>query len=1442
MRNEEKRKALRAGSSRGNTRNVNTAQTQIFNTLSRNSSNDRGSRQKKRGEESRKTGFLEKRVGSVENALGTTGAALASAFTDAAEQTNMNRKLEENKSSLDNIAKKYGFDSKNSFWDAYNSAYDAGDKAKLEEFKPVVSELQAQTKTNAEDVDEAARKYKDYRENNYISNKINQDRGKFAGSAINTLSTAFDVLAPGAGIAANTVQGGVEGIADELEQNGLANFDIDRAKQNALIGATTGAVVGGTNKAISGQLAKNGGNLFKGNNAITRNLNKLGSSTTAGEVASTLATGAGRGAISGAVGGATGGGLGAALNNQDILEGILSGAQQGAQEGALVGAGMAGANRGLADTKLMQKINQAGTFKDWRNSGDNFNERLTANLTSGDSELGNWLMRKNQSKILGQAGNIGNRVQDVNTDFVSIDPLGNRTKYSADDVRNLIDEYENYTPPKVLSGNSSSEVAEAMGDAGVTLSEIYRRFNGGEFNPYSRADGEAFNKWVQDTKTQLGGDQTPSTLGGWLKQGAQRVAEDMNGSNLGMRVKDVSGDGTLNLEPGDKLARPRRKSISEMTDGEYKTIGDLMNDGMELSDIKKVLPKSQYETLLNNTREIAGLDNLPYEALDVRSKSDLPMLNREQYYEDTLGKVKGNDYVSYRDVPDYMKNHLVNPKDASQEFVMGSNDEILRTLFKDETSPISELYERYENLAQGANANEIYTPENINKAIALAGPEGDTIANNIVDRLFNGRRTINVDGTPSRAKNIQVKNQEAEWVADAPARQEEAVMNMIASAPDEYKLPRDIQNMAINDGTRSIPEAEVVNRTTPETPETEVFRALSQTQEPIDLTDAFADKGLGAIEKRNRLQSVGQQFQNAAQTQKYSGIYDSLDAKTAKRAAETGAPQKLADLGVRSQDYNQYAKTSSYVNRVVSDLAKKSGVKVNAPDLPSQLSADNIDVVMSDSALKKYNGYIKQIVPDGDSPTEYSASYLLEKSRELGNKAANLRGNTDDVTTLRQALTDAKYTLRDLATKALEGSNITGDGTNDMIANGLKNLGANEKVQDYYTEAVDGKAPSVSDYIRRSSLFEQARDMGNQIDAERYTRSASKAPANPATRIWRASGLDQVVEPLLKNTIAPAASKLTSLTGKALEGAGNIQAKVTGNGTTGNGGIGRNAASNAYETYESNFNNPATQLYNALGRTEGEIAGENRQANPEFLAARQRAMANLNNSTQNLTDQITDAIGQSQNTELYAKFNSAFGTPETEAQMAAQSTNPYFQATGDIYTDAIADALAEAIDNNDVELFTELYAMYEDALAKTQKSQGKDMTNPTNWASGDRTKLINAQNGLGQIDELERAYNTAVAGTGGTSNAFQGGLRSKAAELNSNWDPTAANYNNLAQSAGMGIVKNLVNLGVTEADAQRYLQYLPSLADTKEQAASKLQTLRSIYQNQIDNLQSLYAY
>lgn len=444
--------------------------TNIYNAIGRRSRNS----------SSGSDNFFTKKAKSIENALGTTGAVIAAGVHNMETDAHTKKMMDEAKKSMDNIAQKYGYANKDDFYDAsidadenilkkYGFDYDSYDarlneaamnndqKAldeldaykldfidknitgedadKLRNFTIGSQELRRQAKSNLDAANERAKELRDWAENNYVSKKISQDRGKFLGSAINTLSTAADVMLPGAGVAFNAVQGGVEGIADELEDSGFKDFDWRRAGQNAAIGAITGGVTGAVNQGISSSLAKNGGNLFKGGNKLTRGINTLGSSTPAGRIGSTIATGAGRGAISGAVGGATGAGLSSAMNGASLSQGIantIEGAKQGALQGAGTGATMAGVNMALNATpgvgKVMRDLNQAS--EDWKNSGSNFDERLTNTLTSGDSIVGEWLQGNRRIGALNRLGSIGNRVQDIGV--LEQDPIMKATAIAQD--------------------------------------------------------------------------------------------------------------------------------------------------------------------------------------------------------------------------------------------------------------------------------------------------------------------------------------------------------------------------------------------------------------------------------------------------------------------------------------------------------------------------------------------------------------------------------------------------------------------------------------------------------------------------------------------------------------------------------------------------------------------------------------------------------------------------------------------------------------------------------------------------------------------------------------------------------------------------------------------------------------------------------------------------
>lgn len=242
-------------------------------------------------------------------------------------------------------------------------------------------------------------------------------------------------------------------------------------------------------------------------------------------------------------------------------------------------------------------------------------------------------------------------------------------------------------------------------------------------------------------------------------------------------------DGILGRSSGLTLPEPKlniptlAESAESVFPGEnISTIGGMINkfDGSNLDKIyqNKGLSKKSYDTLKAGAREAADIMNPVGESnvLGITSKSNLPTLNRQQYYEDTIGSLRNPDgsknlYVSGKDVPDYMQSHLSNDTNVG-------NDRILRELFGDHDNALdmSELYDRYEKLAQGANANEIYTPENIDMGVELMGKEGKMAEQDFADRLFRGKKDINITKSSSGAKNIKVSRPKAtSGVEDAVA-------------------------------------------------------------------------------------------------------------------------------------------------------------------------------------------------------------------------------------------------------------------------------------------------------------------------------------------------------------------------------------------------------------------------------------------------------------------------------------------------------------------------------------------------------------------------------------------------------------------------------------------------------------------------------------------------
>lgn len=269
------------------------------------------------------------------------------------------------------------------------------------------------------------------------------------------------------------------------------------------------------------------------------------------------------------------------------------------------------------------------------------------------------------------------------------------------------------------------------------------------------------------------------------------LTKGLTGAGISTLAKGAGStlDGILGRSSGLILPEPEIKSIplAEYTDKalgkRLNSIGEVMDDmGLSLDDFKAEMSKKNYDIVKKNAREAYDINNSALEAIDTTSKSSLPKLNRTQYYDDTLGRV-GKNGVRAADVPDYMQSHLT---DAGDRYARGGNDEILRDLFNDDTSTMNELYDKYEKLAQGQNANNIYTPENVDMGIAMEGKKGDAITQDFADRAFGNKRDVAISGGSSPAKNVKVSRPVADAGVDkavaetAPATTNPELANQIA--------------------------------------------------------------------------------------------------------------------------------------------------------------------------------------------------------------------------------------------------------------------------------------------------------------------------------------------------------------------------------------------------------------------------------------------------------------------------------------------------------------------------------------------------------------------------------------------------------------------------------------------------------------------------------------
>lgn len=1330
--------------------------------------------------------FFVKRGKSIENAVGTTLAAPISFANDRIHQTGTEQLLKDNQTKMQDIVKKYGYSSLDDYYDALDAAEAKEDKTEYNNFMNTIQkELQDQANANVDAMKQRQTDYEDYRKNNYISQKINQDPGKFAGSAINTLSTMADVMLPAAGIAFNTAQGVAEGYADELEQNGFQNFDWNRANQNALIGGVTGGVTGAFNKGLSNSLAKNGGNLFKGGNRLTNWMNETGAKH---PIMATLATGAGRGALSGAVGGATGGGLSAQLNGGNFLEGAARGAVQGAQSGAVSGATMAGANMALNATpgvgKVMRNLNQAG--EDWKKSGSNFNERLTNTLTSGDSVVGDWLMKKRQSNVLGAAGNLGNKIRFTEDgDMVlyrgqkGLDDL----YYNSDQAKGTANLEGAYfmTPDEEQAAAfgddivklkltpeqqkqfflSKEQYAKLIDDAAKKVSdydymdrlyqsepEVAERIETmalGRPNDVARLTNKPIlqndatdidemfvykginPEFDELVKSQLA---TPTTAKGWLKKAGERVVEDINDRGAGLSIKKVD-DGL----PDDVR-------------------------GMQINDYNN-----------GGEQNISETDTKVQKFLDTLTPEDqIP----------TEGYAYGKNASARREAIASLRNNFTDVELANM--MSNETNPKLRALYADAGG--QNIPKAVNNLSQNTPGTEVYRTQAI--------PQYDAW-----DRLAQeyGYETYDDVISDYMASNPNTKiNQRG-------------MAGQILGWLDSQQTPTTVGGWAKKAGGRVLDEinqrgAGLSIKDVDETPETEVYRTFNKdTENMVDIPQ----KPTGEQIKNKRLlvQEIQSQF-------------NTVDTPTARGTKPNETFYNLyEDYGLSDgDDIRQavaYAEPGSLLPQMISEAAGEAGI----------IDLSDAQALVMDLKLNKKQNYARTLGALEDLMDSTETTIIggkagvdaLQFQRALEQAASDARGsngtyhigkNLVDETMAKNFDRIARNIGEKLDNAAVQKGavqNVVNRHAADLQAmrNAFPN---NTKWQENFVDKV-ANAQKISDLrhsirdLTRANIYirngdEKFSTVGSTVARNGGRGLSTDIPTTKGTLINR--GVNYIADKIY-NTDAARNARLKKYDqkikgGDTVANTNNASTSVF-NALKGRIGGGTPTGTTTAQTQQmSNRGTLPTQIYNAIGRTEGATnAEQTRTAN--YLA----------NAVQN-ANTLEDLASAGYTDPSMSVYNAVYGEPTS--------------TSGDYWSSILSNAMKSAMDAGDATAFGQLYSMYQDAVGSQAKTTTNKLTDKQRQANA-------AARALADFEQVTPNFGYDVSDIPVIGNI-------------ANWGGNE--YLSKAEALALQIGYMLSGATVNKDEARKIgMSYIPQPRDSEAVRKSKLAQLRGI----ISDYQQTYA-
>ena len=939
-------------------------------------------------------------------------------------------------------------------------------------------------------------------------------------------------------------------------------------------------------------------------------------------------------------------------------------------------------------------------------------------------------------------------------------------------------------------GIGGGVMAGAMGLGGKALDKFRGRTGSTPVTDIEPVEATTVQKnRIDQPTTQRIEAEAPSTRRGIaitdLDAGAQEV-NVRNGrptENRGKYIDSVVRRADANLPEAQRPTLEQR--FTRQFDSPLEQIianGD-MGDGIDILDTLKSsgVREPELAAIKSGARSYAN-DTNPFAAYGMTSRGDLPLLDRQEYYNDKMGKIgrAGNGGLTTEDVPSYMRDRLKN--DAGKgRYSSADNESIMREVFGDNMSK-EDMYRLYEDLADTAQASP-YTSENFGYALSL-DPELSARVQRAMLEQAAPTRQISIESALTQAQPVDITDMTTNYrKSTIPARQYEQA---IATAPEAQVMPQVESGKATGWGNKSM---------------------------------------TNASKKRNLAQKIGDTLQETGQATKDSQVYSKLKGNLAEDMARKNSVERLRELGFNSTDYDKAANLSEVVNKYYDDAVKQTKQPIEAPQLRNIArevaddlhisSANRADLeklvnTMLDDAVAK-DGKMTGLTMDRFTPAD------LEKvAKNLGQKAENItttnyggrkkaiRNLTPDNEEYARALGEVRNRLRNEIGEMADYNGAE-------LAARMKDAGATQKQIDYVTNGGTLRSAKAA-----TSLFEDARNMAQQIKSDSYKRGANATNStNFITQVANASGASNLVN-MAARPIAGAIGTIEKGAGKVISGIGD---KLAGTASRESGenagklaGKAKNIASGAAERINNATANLNNETLSNIGLNDGLTLGTyltnqaNRQIGYGQARDAQERMANA------------QALSQAQ-----SDYNNALASYQNEEQ---QVNNAIAQAQAmQSPLGRIEQAMALALNAGDINAYSQLADLYQ------QAAKIEELKNPTSKTEGkalsaNQAKALTAQQQLEMLSTMTPNAGTVAANIPG---------------LNKIVDLTGGNeYDNQADALATTLGYLLSGANIKESEAKRIGKaYVPTAFDSEAVRQQKLDRAAQLIQSYMSDTGAL---